>query len=255
MDATDLGARGARAVKHAEGVRARPWPRAEDGRVARGLGIALALAVAATKGTGCRSPSGDAASAPSPAPRTASTAAPAVSTEAQGAGSSSALAASSRAEEEALARANEAADELGRTLRARLLAAMREGGPEHAVSVCADEAAGLAASVRERTGVHVGRASTKLRNPANAPPPFVAAWLEAQGPRKAADVAGYARVEEGVARVVRPIAVEGPCLTCHGARPSPSVRALLDARYPNDRATGYEVGDLRGALYAEVPVR
>ncbi len=53
-----------------------------------------------------------------------------------------------------------------------------------------------------------------------------------------------------------PIPVEGPCLTCHGARESlaPELRQALARRYPEDAAVGYAVGDLRGLVWAEVDV-
>jgi hypothetical protein len=45
-------------------------------------------------------------------------------------------------------------------------------------------------------------------------------------------------------------------LACHGPEEAlqPEVRAALDQRYPEDRATGYAAGDLRGAFWAEVPL-
>ena len=44
------------------------------------------------------------------------------------------------------------------------------------------------------------------------------------------------------------------CLACHGAPEQipAEVAAILAERYPDDQATGYAVGDLRGALWAEV---
>jgi hypothetical protein len=158
------------------------------------------------------------------------------------------------AESDAVARANGAATELGRTLRERLLAAMAEGGPARAAEVCSTEAQAITASIAERTGVRVGRGSLRMRG-ASPPPAWVGAWLTAQGERPAAGVEGFARVEEGHARVVRPIAVEAPCVTCHGETLAPEIAAILDARYPGDRARGYAVGDLRGALWAEADVR
>lgn len=156
----------------------------------------------------------------------------------------------------ALARANEAATALASTLRARLLAAMAEGGPTAAAEVCADAAQGMAADVARAHDARVGRSSLRMRNPANAAPPWVDEWLRAQGERPAAGAEGFARIEDGHARVLRPIAVEGPCVTCHGAPDAiaPEVAAILRDRYPSDRATGYAVGDLRGALWAEVDV-
>ncbi len=130
---------------------------------------------------------------------------------------------------------------------------MSEGGPVAAVAVCSSEAPAIAAQVASETGVRVGRASLRTRNPANAAPPWVAAWLRAQGERTAEGVTGVRAVEGGSARVLRPLAVEPVCVTCHGdpAAMAPALREVLHARYPDDRATGYRPGDLRGALWAE----
>lgn len=164
------------------------------------------------------------------------------------------------AEERALARTRAAAKELGKTLKGRLTAAMEEGGPPQAIRVCAEEAQELTDHVAEQTDVRVGRSSLRLRNPDNAPPGWVEPWLEAQGERSAEGVEGFARVDtvdgERRARVLIPIAVEGPCVNCHGPRDQlpEQVRTLLSERYPKDEAVGYEVGDLRGALWAESSV-
>lgn len=164
--------------------------------------------------------------------------------------------AAAEAETRAAQTAREAAQELGRTLKTRLLAAMAEGGPTRAVEICRGEARAIADRVAEARGARVGRASLRLRNPANAGPPWVRAWLEAQGERAAEGVAPSTSVEGDRARFVAPIAVEGPCLACHGAPEAlaPEVRALLAEGYPADRATGYAVGDLRGAVWAEVAI-
>jgi hypothetical protein len=159
-------------------------------------------------------------------------------------------------EEAALERADAAASELGRTLKVRLTAAMAEGGPSMAMAVCADEAQALTAQVGERTGAAVGRSSLRLRNPRNEGPDWVRAWLEAQGDRPAAQAQPLRRVQGGRAQVVRPIGTEGMCVTCHGSAEAvpDEVRTVLDERYPDDRATGFREGDLRGALWAEVPL-
>lgn len=56
--------------------------------------------------------------------------------------------------------------------------------------------------------------------------------------------------------MIHPIAIEAPCLACHGPADglAPEIRAKLTAAYPQDPATGYALGDLRGALWAEAPV-
>ena len=52
------------------------------------------------------------------------------------------------------------------------------------------------------------------------------------------------------------VIVNPVCLTCHG-RPedlAPEVRARLQALYPRDQATGYRLGDVRGAVSVKVPI-
>jgi hypothetical protein len=160
------------------------------------------------------------------------------------------------AEEAALARAEAAATELGRTLKQRLSAAMAEGGPPAAMAVCADEAQALTRQVGDRTNTSVGRSSLNLRNPKNEGPEWVREWLVAHGDRPATEARPVARVTDGRAQVVRPIATEGMCLTCHGPPASipPAVQTLLRERYPDDAATGFQEGDLRGALWAQARV-
>ena len=58
-----------------------------------------------------------------------------------------------------------------------------------------------------------------------------------------------------VARVALPIPMDAPCLVCHGAPEAipDAVRSVLTERYPDDAATGYQAGELRGAIWAEAP--
>jgi hypothetical protein len=158
----------------------------------------------------------------------------------------------------ALASAETAARAVGRTLKERLTGVMSADGPVAGIEVCSAEAQGLTAQIGSEHGARVGRSSLRLRNPANAAPPWVEAWLRQQGERPAEGVGGFSRIEEEgdarFARFVAPIAVEAPCVACHGpadALPA-TVTGLIRERYPSDAATGYNVGDLRGALWAEV---
>ena len=58
----------------------------------------------------------------------------------------------------------------------------------------------------------------------------------------------------GELRYYRPLVIAEPCLACHGDAESldPAVAEAIAARYPDDRATGYEVGDLRGVVRVTV---
>ncbi len=159
---------------------------------------------------------------------------------------------SEEADHASIVRAQDAAALLGKRLKERLTAAMSQGGPLAAVEVCSKEAQSIRAEVETATGIKVGRASQKLRNPQNSGPAWVDAWLAAQ--TKGQTPTGFAKIESGAVRVLRPILIEGVCLTCHGEPSSlaSDVRAAIEKSYPADRATGYQLGELRGALWAEV---
>ncbi|HPE48678.1 MAG TPA: DUF3365 domain-containing protein [Hyphomonas sp.] len=156
--------------------------------------------------------------------------------------------------EQEIAGARDAASQLGSRLKARLMAAMSEGGPIAAIEVCAEEAPQIAQQVSEETGYRVGRTSLRVRNPANAPD----AWEQEQlmsfmkDLQDGADPAGLEAAEivtdggREYFRWARPIMLEAPCATCHGQSVSPEILAEIKARYPDDTATGFAVGDLRG---------
>ena len=51
-------------------------------------------------------------------------------------------------------------------------------------------------------------------------------------------------------RYLKPIVIQAECLNCHGNRENmiSNVKDLIAQKYPRDKATGYNVGDLRGAV-------
>jgi integrase len=51
---------------------------------------------------------------------------------------------------------------------------------------------------------------------------------------------------------VEPLATAPMCLACHGESIEPAVAAKLAALYPDDRATGFRAGELRGLAWVEV---
>jgi len=167
----------------------------------------------------------------------------------------------SDAEANATNEANEAATALVTKLKARLTRAMTQDGPSSALDVCAEVGQSMTAQIGREHGTLLGRSSLRLRNAENQGPDWVTQWLEEQGERPVAGVEGFERIvdtpEGKVARVLRPIGVEKPCLHCHGNVEdlAPEIRTGLEEHYPTDAATGYAVGDLRGALWAQAPVR
>jgi hypothetical protein len=129
--------------------------------------------------------------------------------------------------------------------------------PAAAIRVCSERAPAIAAEVSAATGATVGRTAAKVRNPDNAPTAwqqrgldYLAAQLAA-GAEPAALEYTETTVVDGrdVRRWMKPLMTAPLCLTCHGATLEPEVAAAVSERYPDDRATGFAAGDMRGAIY------
>ena len=151
------------------------------------------------------------------------------------------------------AQAQAAAQALGGALKAELEAAMATGGPVAAMSVCQIKAPKLAAAISLEQGMAVRRVSLKNRNPVTgAPNPWETEVLNEFEARKAAGenpaTLVYAKTVADEFRFMQAIPAATVCLTCHGTELSPAVAARLAELYPQDQATGYKEGDLRGAF-------
>ena len=125
-------------------------------------------------------------------------------------------------------------------------------GPVAAIDACQLQAPELARALA-KDGVRVGRASDRLRNPANVAPAWVAPILAdyVKNPSSRWPAAVYLHKDR--AGYVEPIIVQALCLTCHGSDIAPALAARINERYPADRAIDYEVGDLRGVFWVEYP--
>jgi hypothetical protein len=155
--------------------------------------------------------------------------------------------------------AQEVTKELVSKLGAALKSALSESGPEDAISVCRDIAPMLANSLSRRTGWKVTRVSLQARNPLIGQPD---AWEQEVLQHFDEEIAGGVNPRQLVVaetvyepegeyfRFMKALPVNPICLTCHGTdRTIPaSVRERLDQEYPNDRATGYYAGQIRGAV-------
>jgi len=145
--------------------------------------------------------------------------------------------------------------EILQPFKQQLQRALREGlarGPAEAIAACRTKAPEIAAALSEG-GIRVGRASHRLRNPANAPPEWVEPLLDAYRDDPSAR-AGRAVALDGRRRgYVEPIFAQALCLTCHGESLSESISSRLSELYPEDRAVGYQIGDLRGVFWVEFP--
>lgn len=159
--------------------------------------------------------------------------------------------------------ARAAIKDMAEKLKAQLMGAINEGGPLAAIAVCKTVAPTLAEEASQAHGMRVSRTALKIRNPANAPDAFERRVLEDFLARAAAgeDVAKLEHAEsvsengKAAFRFMKaiPTAAE-PCLACHGGAIEPGLKAEIDRLYPQDEATGFKAGDLRGAFSVRMDV-
>ncbi len=149
-------------------------------------------------------------------------------------------------------------------LGGRLKAEMTAHGPAAALSVCKIAAPEIAGKLSQETGWKVGRVGTRVRNPLNSPNAWQQAALDEfakrmAGGEKLDGMESWKVVQEGgrpTLLYAKAIGVQPLCLTCHGGPDSipDEVKVRLKADYPNDKAVGYRVGELRGAVVIARPL-
>jgi hypothetical protein len=170
----------------------------------------------------------------------------------------------------ALAQANDdallgEARKVATMLPPRLLVGLQEeigrSGPEGAIPVCKEMAPKMAGEISQQTGWKIKRVSLKARNDARAIPD---AWEKAaleDFDKRAAAGEPREKLEKGEKvggeyRFVKALPVQPLCLSCHGSAEqiSPAVKSALGRHYPNDRATGYSEGQIRGVISVRKPL-
>lgn len=147
-------------------------------------------------------------------------------------------------------------------LKGELQAAMKNGGPNNAINVCKDKAPVIAKNLSEKYGWTVARTSLKIRNASNAPDSWETSVLKKFEQRKAQGEAvkpmAYfedVKTQEGSSfRFMKAIPTGQVCLTCHGDKIDPKVATKLITSYPEDKAIGFKLGDIRGAFTVTQPI-
>lgn len=171
--------------------------------------------------------------------------------------SAGALAADDLAAREQAARA--AAGAFVQKLGGALKAELAKGGPDNAILVCRELAPQIAGEISRANGWQVTRVGTRVRNPMLGLPDAWESQVLADFAARAAKGEKYPDMTHGEVvdiggarhyRFMKAIPVQEACLKCHGSADQipDSVKAKLAETYPHDRATGYKVGDLRGAV-------
>ncbi len=162
--------------------------------------------------------------------------------------------------DEELTLSREVSKELGTQLKSKLVSTMQSSGPDAAIAVCNLEAINITADISDKNNLVVGRTSLKIRNPANKPDAWETKqleWFESQL-ASGVDVKTLEKNEivkekgKKIFRYMKAIPMQEPCMLCHGEVISTAIKEKINDLYPQDQATGYKVGELRGAFTIKI---
>ncbi len=157
------------------------------------------------------------------------------------------------------------ANELVAQIRGELTKELEFSGPLRAVIVCKYTVPEISSALSRKTGWRVTRVALRPRNPALG---TADAWEQKalldferraeKGEKPDTLELGEIVTEPGgrFYRYVKALPLGPLCVSCHGApdKLTPNLKALLEAEYPHDRATGYAVGQIRGAVTIKRPL-
>lgn len=146
-------------------------------------------------------------------------------------------------------------------LTAALKQAIAEEGVPGAIGFCNVNALPIMSEVGEKYGVSVRRVSLKYRNPEDKPLPEEEALLDAYAyntENRIKNEPNIQKIQNGdVLLFTKAIVIpDAFCLNCHGEvgkEISPETAEKLKTLYPDDKATGHKVGDLRGMWSIGLP--
>ncbi|MCF6253432.1 MAG: DUF3365 domain-containing protein [Thiomicrorhabdus sp.] len=141
-------------------------------------------------------------------------------------------------------------------LKPTLQKSMKNDGPVKAIEVCQIKAPKIAQELAQKTGWDINRVSLKPRGESATPDQWEAAVLKrfnallADGtPPKTIEFSAIVTVNDQTQyRYMKAIPTGNVCLTCHGSNIAQPVQDALKAHYPDDVATGYSKGQIRGAF-------
>jgi len=138
------------------------------------------------------------------------------------------------------------------TLSSNLKQAMEEGGVEFALKFCNLEAMPLTDSLSSNYGIELRRASHQPRNPVNRADSLemktIVEYLSQI--KEKGELKPVTYVRDKTIYYHAPIRITNQlCLNCHGKRGTDIAESdfeTIQELYPEDEATGFEMGQLRG---------
>lgn len=155
---------------------------------------------------------------------------------------------------------NMIAEEAQKTLQKNLLAAINEKGVPGALEFCNANALELVKDLEDSMDAEIYRVSNKFRNPKDQPDSLESLILDAYHYNVENGIVLEPSIQEENEQVLlytKPISINNPlCLQCHGKigeEITTENYEVISGFYPEDKAHGYELGQLRGMWSIRIP--
>lgn len=156
----------------------------------------------------------------------------------------------------------ENARKIGSTLPPKMMQVLTDeiakGGLVSAVGFCNEKAPQMAKKASGESGWAIRRVSLRNRNPKAVPDAWERTALEEFDRRATAGESVATLEKSGMVedagrkefRYIKALPVGQVCLACHGTADAiePDVAAKIHTLYPDDKAVGYALGQVRGAI-------
>jgi len=156
--------------------------------------------------------------------------------------------------------AKKAIKKLLKNFQSNFKPAMKKGGPVGATEFCSQKATSITEKVNSslKDGVSIKRVTLKPRNPKNLATGQEAKILgslnELQQNGVVLPKMLVQKIDDKHIKVIKPIMIKPMCVVCHGTSDKLDQKAYeaIKKNYPDDKATGYKAGDLRGAFVVDI---
>ena len=146
-----------------------------------------------------------------------------------------------------------------KTLGKNMKKNMKSGGVINALDFCSNRAYTLTEDVNKQLphGVSAQRISAKYRSEANKPTDSELVVLKSFEAMKKNNIILpkqlIQKVDSHTYKYYKPLVItKQVCLKCHGTLKAGKLKDEISKRYPLDKAMGYKMGDLRGAVVVTI---
>ena len=142
-----------------------------------------------------------------------------------------------------------------KNLKSSLETALKDGKIVEALKVCGAEAENLT-SLNNTEKTYIKRISLKYRNPKNKPTRqeeivlkgFEEKLLSGAKFNELVFKETITTYKDKTLTYIKAIPTKAVCLNCHGTNVDSKVLKEIKIKYPNDKAIGYNLGEIRGAF-------